>query len=413
YSNILKKTMSGEQFSLVWNSFPRNLSSGLYTLLTDEQLVDVTLAAEGQILRAHKLILSVCSTYFRELFKGNSCKHPIVILKDVNYRDLSAMLHFMYQGEVNIKQEDIASFLKVAETLQIKGLTTETGEKLGETLTKNADNLDQIFNTEDSSINSVNSDANAPIFDEQRQFIEKNQQCQKQCVLSKDDLLNNEFTENTNVSDMHCQQESSDSAHNIQDVQTIENNISTSVEEEEEEPLDCTADISNMESKHEPLDYTIDVDTEAGYKTCLPNESLYKPEENLQTKGLSNMSSFESEFTYETGCHGKGRRTVKGISNNSLPLETTLRVVSELGPTLRMERGKVIRMYSCPWCLRHFTRKENLKLHVRYIHGPLESLTCRLCGNKYKNSNSLRVHSYLYHNAKRDKPNKSIIDGGA
>lgn len=60
--------------------------------------------------------------------QGNSCKHPIVILKDVNYRDLSAMLHFMYQGEVNIKQEDIASFLKVAETLQIKGLTTENEE---------------------------------------------------------------------------------------------------------------------------------------------------------------------------------------------------------------------------------------------------------------------------------------------
>lgn len=67
--------MSSEQFSLVWNSFPRNLSSGLYTLLTDEQLVDVTLAAEGQILRAHKLILSVCSTYFRELFKVSLKKY--------------------------------------------------------------------------------------------------------------------------------------------------------------------------------------------------------------------------------------------------------------------------------------------------------------------------------------------------
>lgn len=60
--------------------------------------------------------------------QGNTCKHPIVILKDVNYRDLSAILHFMYQGEVNIKQEDIASFLKVAEVLQIKGLTTDSNE---------------------------------------------------------------------------------------------------------------------------------------------------------------------------------------------------------------------------------------------------------------------------------------------
>lgn len=60
--------------------------------------------------------------------QGNTCKHPIVILKDVNYRDLLAILHFMYQGEVNIKQEDIASFLKVAEVLQIKGLTTDSNE---------------------------------------------------------------------------------------------------------------------------------------------------------------------------------------------------------------------------------------------------------------------------------------------
>ncbi|XP_017892557.1 protein tramtrack, beta isoform-like isoform X2 [Ceratina calcarata] len=423
--------MAGEQFSLVWNSFPRNLSSGLYTLLADEQLVDVTLAAEGQILRAHKLILSVCSTYFRDLFKGNSCKHPIVILKDVNYRDLSAMLHFMYQGEVNIKKEDIAGFLKVAETLQIKGLTTDTEEKLEESLTKSAQNLDQFFNTEKNSINSFASDANASTFTEERQFLQKDQQRERQDVLSRDEYLNNE------TPDTYYQQDSmSDPTCNMQDMDAIRNTSSANVEAEcnEEEPLNCTSDINyTIPQKQEPLNYTLDTDPKTRYKTYLPNKSVYKPEENSQMKdyvpemqlvpydqnaqiqpyGLSNMTGIENEFTRETGCRTKGRQTVKGISNNSLPLETTLRVVSELGPTLRMERGKVIRMYSCPWCLRHFTRKENLKLHVRYIHGPLESLTCKLCGNKYKNSNSLRVHSYLYHNAKRNKPNKPFVDGGA
>lgn len=78
--------MSGDQFSLVWNSFPTNLSSGLYTLLTDEQLVDVTLAAEGQILRAHKLILSVCSTYFKELFKVRHQFYCIQLIFNIDFK---------------------------------------------------------------------------------------------------------------------------------------------------------------------------------------------------------------------------------------------------------------------------------------------------------------------------------------
>lgn len=53
----------------------------------------------------------------------NPCKHPIVILKDVGHKELVAILQFMYQGEVNVQQEDLATFLKTAELLQIKGLT--------------------------------------------------------------------------------------------------------------------------------------------------------------------------------------------------------------------------------------------------------------------------------------------------
>ncbi|KAL6446986.1 hypothetical protein ACFW04_001393 [Cataglyphis niger] len=415
--------MSDEQFSLVWNSFPRNLSSGLYTLLTDEQLVDVTLAAEGQILRAHKLILSVCSTYFRELFKVNSCKHPIVILKDVNYRDLSAMLHFMYQGEVNIKQEDIASFLKVAETLQIKGLTTESDEKLEDTLRRNVEDFeDRFFDVErDKSDLPITNETNVSTISRLSHHItEKEQSTALRRNTTTENLTEvRQFTEQT--SSITCHQHGcTEGDYNLPDKLTAFSEtckIEGVPDKMEESPLDCTSDMNQpQEAKHEPLDYRMDTDIEARYKSYTAEKILYNSEENTQQKqaDFNNVTAFRGNFTYDTAnASSKGRRTVKGIPGSSLPLETTLRVISELGPTLRMERGKVIRMYACPWCLRHFTRKENLKLHVRYIHGPLESLTCKLCGNKYKNSNSLRVHSYLYHNAKRDKqPSKSLTAGG-
>ncbi|XP_033611331.1 modifier of mdg4 isoform X9 [Cryptotermes secundus] len=114
-----------DQFSLRWNNFHSNLTSGFHALLQGEDLVDVTLAAGGQFVQAHKIVLSVCSPYFKDLFKVNPCKHPIVILKDVCHKDLVAILQFMYRGEVNVRQEELATFLKTAEMLQIKGLTGE------------------------------------------------------------------------------------------------------------------------------------------------------------------------------------------------------------------------------------------------------------------------------------------------
>lgn len=54
-------------------------------------------------------------------------KHPIIFLKDVKYLELKAMLDYMYKGEVNISQDQLDSFLKTAEALQVKGLTDQGG----------------------------------------------------------------------------------------------------------------------------------------------------------------------------------------------------------------------------------------------------------------------------------------------
>lgn len=91
--------------------------------------MDVTLAVEGLYLKAHKMVLSACSPYFQTLFVNNPDKHPIVFLKDVPYSDMRSLLDFMYKGEVSVDQERLTAFLKVAESLRIKGLTEVNEEK--------------------------------------------------------------------------------------------------------------------------------------------------------------------------------------------------------------------------------------------------------------------------------------------
>jgi hypothetical protein len=60
---------------------------------------------------------------FVHWLQENPCQHPIVILKDVSYDDVSALLSFMYQGEVYITQDRLSSFLRTAEFLHVRGLT--------------------------------------------------------------------------------------------------------------------------------------------------------------------------------------------------------------------------------------------------------------------------------------------------
>lgn len=114
--------MSVQQYCLRWNNHQPNFISVFSTLLHNESLVDVTLAAEGRQLQAHKVVLSACSSYFQSLFTANPCQHPIVILKDVQYNDLKTMVDFMYYGEVNVSTEQLPQVLKTAEMLKIKGL---------------------------------------------------------------------------------------------------------------------------------------------------------------------------------------------------------------------------------------------------------------------------------------------------
>jgi len=115
--------MSSEKFCLRWNDFESNISSAFIELREDKDFFDVTLACDDEQIQAHKVILAACSPFFRNILRRNPHQHPLLYMKGVKYSDMQGVLNFMYHGEVNIAQEELNSFLSVAEDLKVKGLT--------------------------------------------------------------------------------------------------------------------------------------------------------------------------------------------------------------------------------------------------------------------------------------------------
>ena len=44
----------------------------------------LTIHHRGQILQGHKVILSACSPYFKKILRDNPCRHPVLILNDMD-----------------------------------------------------------------------------------------------------------------------------------------------------------------------------------------------------------------------------------------------------------------------------------------------------------------------------------------
>ena len=138
--------MSGEEaFCLKWNDFQESISSALGPLLDCRELQDVTLQCgplTSDTLQCHRLVLAACSDWFSNIFKSvhtsniSTIKHPVIVLWDTAVKDMKLLLDFMYNGVVNVKQENLNSFLALAERLSVRGLTQ------GQSQSRSQKNLD-------------------------------------------------------------------------------------------------------------------------------------------------------------------------------------------------------------------------------------------------------------------------------
>merc|ERR1711936_81211 len=104
---------------------PSNLSTSFQQLREAGELFDVTLACEDETVKAHKVVISASSPFFRQILAKIQHNHPFIYLKGIFHKDLLALLDYIYKGETKVFTDDLNRFIKVAEELKIKGLSND------------------------------------------------------------------------------------------------------------------------------------------------------------------------------------------------------------------------------------------------------------------------------------------------
>ena len=112
-----------EKFNLKWNEYHSNWIGSLAKLRANNAFTDVTLISDDKVkFSSHRILLSSCSNVFDFILKDSNQANPLIYLSGVNSANHGFILDFIYNGDVNLYQEQLDSFLKSAKQLEIDGL---------------------------------------------------------------------------------------------------------------------------------------------------------------------------------------------------------------------------------------------------------------------------------------------------
>ena len=143
--------MHPEMLSFNWYNQAAHVKKILQDLRSDDSFSDVTLVTDDKkSMRAHRNILSACSSVFQDILKLDSQTiHPIIYLRGINHFEMNSILEFIYFGQVTMSQEKVNEVLAVAKSLDIRDLSlTQDDEKVLDVVT-NTDTVDDIHGEDD------------------------------------------------------------------------------------------------------------------------------------------------------------------------------------------------------------------------------------------------------------------------
>ncbi|XP_011307664.1 broad-complex core protein isoforms 1/2/3/4/5 isoform X7 [Fopius arisanus] len=412
-----------QHFCLRWNNYQSSITSAFENLRDDEDFVDVTLACDGKSLKAHRVVLSACSPYFRELLKSTPCKHPVIVLQDVAFSDLHALVEFIYHGEVNVHQRSLSSFLKTAEVLRVSGLTQQADAT-------ERDELSQVralaARTNHVSPHEKLSDEGFPrggspptpatptpttvqqllrraqIRRNERRSPDLHDESIKRSRLPSPPLNNNDATP-TDFSMVKNHFSSKVEGNGLPDENSrIEENIKC-------EPLELTGGNGGTGGHNEDSSDSGAAASDRPPASASSNEHEHEPPEHPSTPNFlpesklftSTPGSFNFSMAALTTDHSPLSGLPHGLQTPDLA-GTSQVLASMPGLTLNsLNTPSPKKLFTCQLCGKVLCSKASLKRHVADKHAERqEEYRCVICERVYCSRNSLMTHIYTYHKSR-------------
>jgi len=360
--HLSDKMGATEKFCLKWNDFESNISHSFREIREDKDFFDITLACDDENqVSAHKVILSACSPFFRSVLRRHKHEHPLLYLKGIKHSDLTAVLNFMYHGEVNVAQDDLNTFLAVAEDLKVKGLTqqkkTSDTEEKGDstvagsqpssrTVSPPAKHTPKIKSRDSSSVDRPSFESSQPPSKKQR----VNQ------------------------------------GHEVTAPQYI-NDDSDGDEIQEIVPVKAELAASNEASQQQQQQSVVPITPST---PSIATQNMMGREQYSERE-----QGFASEFDdySEAGYEDDGAYDASMMDANTANIDTN-KDVEEYMQCLT-ENG--VESWQCLICYKIDKRRGRLKDHINSIHLGKEEHCCFICVKKYRTKNSLQNHLSVYH----------------
>ena len=127
--------------NISWETFPQHLHDMMREMYEKDKYPDVTLISDDQIqFKAHKIVLSACSTVLQKIIDSNPGQHPLIYLRGIRSNELESILQFMYLGEARFYRERMQEFIKIAQDLKVNEISDGVelpSEEIGETVEEN------------------------------------------------------------------------------------------------------------------------------------------------------------------------------------------------------------------------------------------------------------------------------------